>query len=134
MIFQLIARFRGWLMPYPFWIDDLGRRGEYLARRAWHRRGYHLLARNWRHGRGELDVVMANPERVVFLEVKTRTQTGSEPIRIGDTLGLEQERRLLGLAETWLRTWPVPVPWTFQLVLVRFTGKRRFEIEQARIQ
>lgn len=34
--------------------------------------GYGIVARNWRHGRGEIDIVARDGEALVFVEVKTR--------------------------------------------------------------
>ncbi len=48
------------------------RDGEEAAWQAYRRRGYRLLARNWRCPLGELDLVMARGSEVVFCEVKAR--------------------------------------------------------------
>jgi len=51
-----------------------GDRGEREAERFYRRSGYTVLARNWRHGRDEIDLVLATPDGAmpVFVEVKTR--------------------------------------------------------------
>ena len=117
MIFGMIERLRGWAMPYPFWLASLGARGEYLVRRDFHRRGYHCLATNWRHRHGEIDLIVANAKRLVFVEVKTRG--GPEPPPIGDTISHDQKRRLRRLAEIYRNRWPArDVPWQFVLALV----------------
>jgi putative endonuclease len=49
-----------------------GRSGEEQAA-AWYRQhGYRILAQNWRSRIGEIDLVCALPEVLVFCEVKTR--------------------------------------------------------------
>ena len=125
MIFMLVEWIRGWLLPYPFWIKDLGRKGEYLARRHWHRRGYHLVARNWRHGNGEIDAIMANPKHVVFLEVKSRTWRPH--LLFGEQVSRKQKKRLLHLRQVWLNHWHESPPSHFYLVVIIFRGKK-FEI------
>lgn len=50
----------------------LGRWGEELAARELARRGYVILERGARGRRGELDLVAADGDTVVFVEVKTR--------------------------------------------------------------
>lgn len=49
-----------------------GRAGEDAALAAYTRRGYRLIARNWRCRIGELDLVLTRGDILVFCEVKTR--------------------------------------------------------------
>ena len=51
----------------------LGRRGEELAADYLAAQGHVVLARNWRGGHLELDLVTEAPDGVHFVEVKTRT-------------------------------------------------------------
>ena len=122
MIFVVMEFLRGWLMPYPFWIKDLGRRGEYLARRWFHRRGFHLIGKNQRLGKGEIDLIMADSQHLLFVEVKTRTDQGT--LRIGDVVARGQEQRLLTLAKAHLAKYPdQDIPWRYCLALVRVAGR-----------
>lgn len=59
--------------------ERVWRDGEEAAWRAYRDRGYRLLARNWRCSRGELDLVLARDDQVVFCEVKSR-----RPSMLGD--------------------------------------------------
>lgn len=61
----LISRFR---KP-----ESLGQRGERLAERMYRDQGCTILARNWRHGQDELDLVVLDGVVLVFVEVKTRS-------------------------------------------------------------
>ena len=79
---------------------QLGRWGEELAARHLQSLGYTIIARNWRYGRGELDVVDQAGQILVFAEVKTRR---------GRDLGTPEEgvtpakaRQLLQLAQAYL--------------------------------
>ncbi len=49
-----------------------GDKGEELAVQALRKGGMVLLAKNWRSGRGELDLVMREGPAVVFVEVRVR--------------------------------------------------------------
>ena len=122
MLFMLIEMMRGWLMPFPFWIRKVGAKGEYLARRDWHRRGYHLVARNWRYKRGEIDAIMANHREVVFIEVKTRRF--KPDMKIHEQVRFKQKKRLMSLATHWLKRWHGNVPWRFRVVLVSVRGRQ----------
>ncbi len=55
----------------------LGRAGERLAAEHLERLGYSIVARNHRTRHGEIDLVAADAETLVIVEVKTRRGRGS---------------------------------------------------------
>ncbi len=78
----------------------VGRAGEEAALEAYRRRGYRLVARNWRCSVGELDLVVARGDLLVFCEVKTRSGEdlgGGHEAVTGD-----KQRKLRQLAEAFL--------------------------------
>jgi putative endonuclease len=52
--------------------QKLGQTGESLAALELQRRGYRLLARNWRCPAGEIDLIAEQGGALVFVEVRTR--------------------------------------------------------------
>ena len=79
----------------------LGDAGEELVARWYAARGATVLARNWRVRGGEIDLVLADGRTIVFCEVKTRRHHGfGSPF---DAVTPAKQRRLRGLACTWLR-------------------------------
>lgn len=79
----------------------MGTRGEDAAADAYLRRGYRIVARNWRCRLGELDLVAERRGVVVFCEVKSRR---------GDAYGggyeavtSRKQAKLRSLAEVFLQ-------------------------------
>lgn len=79
----------------------LGRWGEDLAVELYRRRGFRIVARNYRCGRlGEIDVIAQSGGLVVFCEVKTRrTDRFGIP---AEAVGYHKQQRLRRLAVQWL--------------------------------
>jgi len=84
--------------------DDLGRAGEDRAAEHVRALGWRLLARNWRCREGELDIVAADADEIVVLEVKTRRGEGfGHPL---DAVDERKRRRLWRLAAAWVHAHP----------------------------
>lgn len=86
--------------------QTLGRRGEQLALEHYQRLGFELLARNHRTGSGELDLVVADQQTIVFAEVKTARAGALDPLV---SINPRKLRRIRRLAAEWLATRP-PAP------------------------
>ena len=83
-------------------IDDrtaLGKWGEDLAERELRRRGYVVLERNQRVGRGEVDLVARHGGTVVLVEVKTRRTSTFGEAR--DAISSAKARRLVNLGHRY---------------------------------
>lgn len=52
---------------------ELGKKGEELAVQFLLLKGYQIEERNWRHGRAEIDIIARKNEKLIFIEVKTRS-------------------------------------------------------------
>lgn len=79
----------------------LGRLGEALVADAYQQQGYQLVARNWRHADGELDLIASRDGTMVFCEVKTRTsQAFGSP---ADAVTREKREKIRALAALWLQ-------------------------------
>ena len=85
---------------------SLGRAGEDAAAAVYERRGFRIVARNWRCRLGELDLIVERGGLVVFCEVKARR--GS---RFGggyEAVTALKQRKLRQLAEIFIATAHVP--------------------------
>jgi len=53
-----------------------GKKGEELAIQHLERQGFKIIEQNWRFSRlGEIDIIAADSDTLVFIEVKTRTSS-----------------------------------------------------------
>ncbi|MDQ6959621.1 MAG: YraN family protein [Mariprofundaceae bacterium] len=75
-----------------------GRRGEDRAARYLQHRGFTVLGRNIRLGRGELDIVAKRGDLIVFVEVKAHQSRESSLL----SMHADKCSRLQSAAETWL--------------------------------
>ncbi len=53
--------------------NDLGKKGEILAKEFLLLKNYELLEENWRFGKAEIDLIAKYNEVLIFIEVKTRS-------------------------------------------------------------
>lgn len=75
--------------------NDLGKWGEDLAEKYLREGGYRILARDWRRGHRDLDLVAIENDVLVVVEVKTRS---NERHADADTVVTPQKIRSLSMA------------------------------------
>lgn len=110
-----------------------GRRGEEEAYFYLRRRGYTMIARNYRspHHRGELDLVGWDGDVLCFVEVKTRTTRAVKPAEAA--VDRDKQRDLWLVARDFLRHMPAACQWRFDVVAVYYDrgfGQPSFELFQ----
>ena len=107
---------------------DLGSAGEKAAARYYRWRGYSIQARNLRERDGEIDLVARRGRRIVFVEVKTRQQTGSgQPWEAVDR---DKQLQIVRLAERFLLTSRLQdLEIHFDVMSILWDG-RRFRIQR----
>lgn len=80
----------------------LGLYGEKLAGNYLQSLGYEILERNWRCGIGEIDLIVRDKSRYVFVEVKTRNGSGyGHPFEAITEVKLTRLRKLVS---EWCRS------------------------------
>jgi putative endonuclease len=82
---------------------DLGLLGEAHAVDHYRRAGYTVVARNWRCGLGELDLVLSRNGLLVVCEVKTRRGGASAFGGPFDAVAWRKQRKLRALAEAFIQ-------------------------------
>ena len=55
--------------------NELGKRGEEIAQKYLEDKGYNILEVNWKAGRAEIDLIAKHNNILIFIEVKTRSNT-----------------------------------------------------------
>ena len=95
----------------------LGQRGETMACDELERLGYAIVERRFRTRFGELDVVANDHGTLVFVEVKTKTDSSfSDPV---ESVTKRKQQRLVSMAEQYLASYRITdMPCRFDVVTV----------------
>lgn len=87
--------------------NSLGERGENVAAKYLTQLGYKILQRNYLTKVGEIDIVARQGKVLVFVEVKTRTE--SEP-RPEDQVNYEKQQQMTKAGNLYLSRFGYPQP------------------------
>jgi len=80
--------------------SDFGELGERIAARWLERQGYTVLARRWRSGHRDIDVIAQRDGVVAFVEVKTRAALEfGDPV---EAVHAQKQRSLVRSAREWM--------------------------------
>lgn len=80
--------------------QKIGKAGEDAAARHIQKSGMKVLARNYRAGKGEIDLVALDGETLVFIEVKTRTGTAYGTA--GEAVGYRKQQMVIRTAQYFI--------------------------------
>jgi putative endonuclease len=110
-----------------------GRRGEENAYFYLRRRGYVMVACNFRspHSRGEIDLIGWDKNVLCFIEVKTRTTRDVKPAEAA--VDRDKQRALTAVARDYLRHLALPCQWRFDVLTVYYeaqSSQPKFELFQ----
>jgi putative endonuclease len=123
---QATLRALDWLAARTLPPEDIpeqhrvGRRGEEDAYFYLRRRGYTIIARNFRspQHRGELDLVGWDQDVLCFIEVKSRTAHDFKPAEAA--VDRDKQRELSLVARDFLRHMPSSCQWRFDVLAVYY--------------
>ena len=79
---------------------EFGDQGESIACNFLLENGYKIVKRNYRFGKGEIDVIATKDKLIIFLEVKTRNNQNFGPAELAVTKGKQNQVRKI--AESFL--------------------------------
>ena len=99
-----------------------GNFGEGEAARLLKKKGYKILAKNHVEGDGEIDIIAADSEFTVFVEVKTRKYGVDNPVepRAASSVTPEKQRRIIKAAKTYLAYNPTDKKVRFDVIEVYY--------------
>ena len=133
---QATLRALDWLAARTLSPEDVpthqrtGRRGEEDAYFYLRRKGYTIIARNYRspNHRGELDLVGWERNDLCFIEVKTRTTHDVKPAEAA--VDRHKQKELSMVARDFLRQMPASCQWRFDVLSVYYdSGRSRTSFE-----
>lgn len=105
--------------------NELGRWGEDMACEKLVTEGYAIVERNWRLKHFEIDIIAKKGDRIVFAEVKTRSDLDCDPLEVIDSRKMSQMARA---ADTYIRIFDVKQEPQFDLFGIAGTP-RNYKME-----
>ncbi|MBN1108178.1 MAG: YraN family protein [Bacteroidales bacterium] len=99
----------------------LGQKGELHALKYLQDAGYLIRHRNWTYGKREVDIIAETSDYVVFVEVKTRTESLME--RIDEIVNSEKRRSILYVAEAYIKRYEIDKEARFDIIVVVAKGE-----------
>ena len=103
-----------------------GQKGENAAFEALLKQGYIIRDRNWRCGKNEVDIVAEKDNRIIIVEVKTR----SCPIDdISQVITRDKIRHLIAAGNAYIKMFALPHELQFDVILITGEDEDHFEVE-----
>jgi putative endonuclease len=97
-------------------MKSLGSEGEGLAVKFLRRKGYDIIAKNYKTPIGEIDIIAKDGDTVVFVEVKTRTNDSfGHPF---EAVNQNKRRKLKNLALLYLKKERKEFPVRFDVISI----------------
>jgi putative endonuclease len=107
--------------------NDLGRRGEELAKAHLLSAGYEILDENWTFGKAEVDLIAYKDRMIIFTEVKTRTGIGfGQP---EDFVDRRKQKLLADAADEYIYLMNHPGEVRFDIIAIRFYPQGTFTLK-----
>ena len=94
--------------------NNIGRDGEDVAASYLMQKGYRIVARNWRYGPKEIDIVARDGETMVFVEVKTRSTLAFELPQ--EAVTKKKMKNLVEAADAYMLQYNIELEGRFDIV------------------
>lgn len=107
--------------------NDLGRRGEALAKAHLEAAGYEIIDENWTFGKAEVDLIAYKDSVIIFTEVKTRTGNAfGEP---EDFVTARKQKLLADAADEYIYLMNHKGDVRFDIVAILFTPQKTYTLK-----
>jgi putative endonuclease len=107
--------------------NDLGRRGEAIAKAHLEAAGYEILDENWTFGKAEVDLIAYKDKIIIFTEVKTRTGTGfGQP---EDFVDNRKQKLLAQAADEYIYLMNHQGDARFDIIAILFTSQNTYTLK-----
>jgi putative endonuclease len=121
----MLKKFVAWYKSFCNENVRRGWRGERIAARFLKKDGFHILDRNWRYGRYELDIVAEKQTCIVFVEVRSRT---IKSLQSGfDSVGIKKKTAIKHAACAYRRSHPGIKSYRFDVISIDWTGDGKLQ-------
>jgi len=106
--------------------NDLGRKGELMAKQHLELNGYEILEENWSHGKAEIDLIAYKDKVIIFTEVKTRSGNAfGEP---EDFVDNRKQRLLAGAANEYVYLMNHQGEVRFDIIAILFKNEENYKL------
>lgn len=106
--------------------EELGKKGEKIARDYLKKEGYKILAKNWYYDHKEIDIIARQNDEIVIVEVKTREgDYFEEP---WEAVSSRKIKNIVEAAEGWLIQEQVDLETRFDVISIIFSRDGTFEL------
>ena len=106
--------------------NELGKLGEKKAVDFLLRNGYEILDTNWRHLKGEIDIVAKKEDVLAIIEVKTRTSI--DIVAPEDAVNEKKKKLLIATANQYVIEKDIDEDVRFDIISIH-KNKNKFEIK-----
>ena len=106
--------------------NEVGNRGEELARNYLSKKGYLIMAINWRFQKAEIDIIAEHGNQLIIVEVKTRSSEEFENPKEAVTIG--KQKLLIKAANAYIEENDIDLDCRFDIVSI-FLLKEGVKIE-----
>lgn len=95
--------------------NQLGNWGESVARDYLITKGYVIVESNWRMDCFEIDIIATKGPRIIFVEVKTRSNDEYDPLEAIDS---RKRARMVSAANAYVRSREIPYEVQYDIITV----------------